>query len=261
MVSCDICFLQIIITKTGTCHKWLFSPKGTAFLWASADNQDAVKPVVTATASNAGFVPDFLFQGTRDETAFCCVPTALTLYRGLGVDRIYEHNSRLVEVASQNLATAWNSEILAPPSLRGAFMAAVRLPLPFGNSMSSGNSGEIANNTYGLSAASAAAAVESSSATVDRWMLSPLGHEVLHDLLQSDYQIEYVKLFNFGKRVWVRIACQIYNEIEDYVRLGEAVLAVIRGGTYMKELRERAGRKKDNEEELQDSENWDGNFY
>ena len=31
----------------GTCHKWLFSPKGSAFLWASPDAQDAVKPVVS----------------------------------------------------------------------------------------------------------------------------------------------------------------------------------------------------------------------
>ena len=33
----------------GTCHKWLFSPKGSAFLWASPDAQDAVKPVVRHT--------------------------------------------------------------------------------------------------------------------------------------------------------------------------------------------------------------------
>ena len=71
-------------------------------------------------------------------------------------------------------------------------------------------------------------------------MLSPIGHEVLHDLLQSNYCIEFVKLFNFGKRVWVRISCQIYNQMDDYVRLGNAVYNIITQGHYMKELLKRA---------------------
>ena len=101
-------------------------------------------------------------------------------------------------------------------------------------------------------------------------MLSPVGHEVLHDLLQCNYCIEYVKLFNFGKRVWVRIACQIYNQLEDFVRLGEAVLNVIRQGTYMTEVLKRMAEKQTKEEDEDASDqgedamaagNWDGNHY
>ena len=155
--------------------------------------------------------------GTRDETAFCCVPTALTLYRGLGVERVRQYNTSLVDAASKHLAQVWNSEILAPPSLRGAYMSAIRVPLPFDSADSAGTSAHPINS----------------------YMLSPIGHEVLHDLLQSNYCIEYVKLFNFGKRVWVRIACQIYNQLEDYIRLGDAVLHVINQGCYMQELLKR----------------------
>ena len=170
----------------GTCHKWLFAPKGTAFLFARpGDTQDAVRPVVTATASNAGFVPDFLFQGTRDETAFCCVPTALQLYGGLGPERIRGYNRLLVDAASSLLSVKWGTEILAPPSLRGAFMAAIRVPLPF----ETGVNGQ-------------------SAADLDGLLLSPICHDLLQELLQREHRIEYVKLFNFGKRVWVRISCQ-----------------------------------------------------
>ena len=139
----------------------------------------------------------------------------MTLYRGLGVERIRQHNSSLVEAASTHLANVWSSEILAPPTLRGAFMAAVRLPLPFNQ-------------------------MNEQSKLINSYMLSPIGHEVLHDLLQSNYCIEYVKLFNFGKRVWVRISCQIYNQMDDYVRLGNAVYNIITQGHYMKELLKRA---------------------
>ena len=271
----------------GTCHKWLFSPKGTAFLWASADNQDSIKPVVTATANNAGFVQDYLFQGTRDETAFCCVPTALTLYRGLGVERIYKHNYELVRQASAHLVNVWNSEILAPLSLRGAFMAAIRVPLPFGQALCSnggngGNGGNESNDGvssiggYGGDGSRSSNSNSSNqeqaqeqirqkdNATIDQLMLGKIGHEVLHDLLEKEYNIEYVKLFNFGKRVWVRIACQIYNEMEDYERLGQAVIDVITEGKYIKELLERASQKITNEREEEDGDdvdNWDGNVY
>ena len=180
---------------------------------------------MTATANNSGFVPDFLFQGTRDETAFCCVPTALTLYRGLGVQRILEYNSKLVKDASALLVGMWDTEVLAPPSLQGAFMASIRLPLPFtvGSNDDVGRQGEKRGDTL--------------DNNLNALLLTPLSHNVMRDLLLRHFSIEYVKLFNFGKSVWVRISCQIYNQIEDYQKLGVAVSTLVKNGTFCSELK------------------------
>lgn len=190
---------------------------------------------VTATASNAGFVPDFLFQGTRDETAFCCVPTALKLYRELGAERIRAYNGDLVARASALLAKMWDTEILAPPSLRGAFMAAIRVPFPFSAKAQAGTA----------EAAAAAVAMAVAGGPEDHEELgallrTPLSHNLLREMLQRQFQIEYVKLFNFGKRVWVRISCQIYNQIEDYQRLGHAVGRIVGSDPFYSELKKRA---------------------
>mgnify|MGYP003329248601 CR=1 FL=1 len=75
---------------------------------------------------------------------------------------------------------------------------------------------------------------------MDALMLTPICHDLLREKLQREFQIEYVKLFNFGKRVWIRISCQIYNQIEDYQRLGHAVGRVVSSDTFYVELKRRA---------------------
>ena len=52
--------------------------------------------------------------------------------------------------------------------------------------------------------------------------------------------------------------------MEDYERLGQAVIDVITEGKYIKELLERASQKITNEREEEDGDdvdNWDGNVY
>ena len=56
----------------------------------------------TISSSDSGFVSDFTSQGTRDETAFVCVPTALKLVRGLGAERIRAYCRDLVGRAAQS---------------------------------------------------------------------------------------------------------------------------------------------------------------
>ena len=65
-------------------------------------------------------------------------------------------------------------------------------------------------------------------------------HNLLREVLQRQFKIEYIKLFNFGKRVWVRISCQIYNQIEDYQKLGQVVRSVVSGEEFYSELKKRA---------------------
>ena len=150
------------------------------------------------------------------------MPTALKLYRELGAERIRAHNSDLVSRASKLLVKMWNTEILAPPSLQGAFMAAIRIPFPLSGTVQAVKSDRDDHDE------------------LDALLLTPLSHNLMREMLQQQFNIEYVKLFNYGKRVWVRISCQIYNQLEDYQKLGQVVLRILSGKEFYSELKGRA---------------------
>ncbi|MFZ1399056.1 MAG: aminotransferase class V-fold PLP-dependent enzyme [Candidatus Promineifilaceae bacterium] len=69
----------------GNLHKWLCSPKGSAFLYARADRQPLIEPLVVGWGWGAGrtlsFGSDFLdynqWLGTNDVSAYLAVPAAI----------------------------------------------------------------------------------------------------------------------------------------------------------------------------------------
>ena len=55
-------------------HKWIYSPKGTAVLWANgAANQRLVVPTVVSSPYTTDFVDAFAYTGTRNYCAFLAV--------------------------------------------------------------------------------------------------------------------------------------------------------------------------------------------
>lgn len=74
-LGCDI--------YTANCHKWMCTPKGSAFLWASDDWVARMKPLVVSWGSDIPTVADSLmvdeneFLGTRDHSPFLTVPYAI----------------------------------------------------------------------------------------------------------------------------------------------------------------------------------------
>ena len=65
-------------------------------------------------------------------------------------------------------------------------MAAIQIPFPFSGANQSAKSGR------------------DDQEELDVLLLTPLSHTLLREMLQRQFKIEYIKLFNFGKRVWVR---------------------------------------------------------
>lgn len=68
---------------TGACHKWMMTPKGSSFLYVKKEWQDRFDPLVVSwgynstTPSHSRFLDYHQTQGTRDFSAFLCIPEAI----------------------------------------------------------------------------------------------------------------------------------------------------------------------------------------
>jgi isopenicillin-N epimerase len=169
---------------TGNAHKWLFAPRGCAFLWARDPAQPVVHPTVISHGFDQGFTQEFDWVGTRDVTAWLSIGAAIGFHQSMGGVALQRRNHELVGAAAELLAAAWRTEIGVAEPMRGA-MAIIRAPV-----QSDGSAGTAA---------------------------------VLHDRLWRDHRIE-VPVIPLAGRLWLRISAQAYNEIEDYQRLADALM-------------------------------------
>lgn len=68
---------------TGACHKWMMTPKGSSFLYVRRSLQDRFDPLVISWGyrsddpSHSQFLDYHQTQGTRDFSAFLCIPAAI----------------------------------------------------------------------------------------------------------------------------------------------------------------------------------------
>lgn len=70
--------------KTGNLHKWLFTPKGCAFLCIKKDHQQTIRPVVTSNGYQKGYLTEFFHQGTRDDSPYVVTKDAIAFYNDIG---------------------------------------------------------------------------------------------------------------------------------------------------------------------------------
>ncbi|RYY55116.1 MAG: aminotransferase class V-fold PLP-dependent enzyme [Chitinophagaceae bacterium] len=68
---------------TGACHKWMMTPKGSAFLYVKREYQSSIDPLIISWGYKALFPSDSQFldyhqtNGTRDYTSFLAIPAAI----------------------------------------------------------------------------------------------------------------------------------------------------------------------------------------
>lgn len=88
---------------TGNCHKWMCTPKGSAFMWTSDRYRDTLAPLVVSwgaeipTVGDGAFVDENEFLGTRDHSPFLAVPFAL--------DWMHSHNWEAVQQRCRTLTS------------------------------------------------------------------------------------------------------------------------------------------------------------
>jgi len=178
---------------TGNCHKWICSPKGSAFLYVRPDKQESIHPQVISLTEgkNKTFEERFYWTGTEDPTPYICVGDAIDYMGKLlsgGWEELMNHNHNLAIEAMNYLCNALTTPLPCPESMIANL---VSLPLP------------------------------------DTGSPAPLKFNQLDELqerLFHEYKIELFVTYwpQHPKRLF-RISPQIYNTLDQYKMLAERI--------------------------------------
>lgn len=84
-------------------HKWLFAPKGTAFLHAAPQVRAMTAPLVASHFLGLGFPRSFDYVGTRDYTGWLALPQALRFFESLDPPAARGYRVGLIERAAREL--------------------------------------------------------------------------------------------------------------------------------------------------------------
>lgn len=96
---------------TGNCHKWMCTPKGSAFMWTSDRYRDVLPPLVVSWGSDIPTVGDGMlvdeneFLGTRDHSPFLSVPFALEWMQSNDWNALQQRCRNLTREAVEMLCT------------------------------------------------------------------------------------------------------------------------------------------------------------
>ena len=180
---------------TGNCHKWLCTPKGSAFLHVRRDRQDRVKPIahghgLSSRRTDRGpFRLQHDWIATDDPTALLCIPVSLKYFASLMPwSALMERNHALAVAGRRILLETLRVPAPSPEFMLGSLAA---VPLP---------DAEVEVSRDGV------------------WW-----HPLQKQLLLK-HRIEVpVMMFPSPPRQLVRLAAQLYNSEEQYARLGAAL--------------------------------------
>lgn len=186
---------------TANCHKWICSPKGSAFLYIRRDRQQNFRPLVLSNFAekpkpNRPFLhTEFDYIGTDDNTAYMAVGDAVKFMGSLipgGWSEIKRRNRDLVRKGREILCRALDITPPAPDSMIGCLTTLI---LP--------------QHPPELRAKLAARPSKY--------------HDAIQDQLINNHKIQVpIWSVNGGPRT-VRLSAQLYNSVEQYEYLAAAL--------------------------------------
>lgn len=179
------------------CHKWFCGPKGTAILHVAPEHQDWVDPLVISHGYGTDFPSGFYWSGLSDFSSWLALDEAIAFWELVGLQPARLYCQYLVLDAAEMLGEAWGTGLGIPAELMGP-MALVELPTL---SALGGGGGE----GYAYEHAEA----------------------VQNALFRRRIEVPVKAL---SGRLYVRISAHIYNVIEEYEVLRDAILEIKASG-------------------------------
>jgi isopenicillin-N epimerase len=174
----------------GNLHKWSFAPRSVAALWVARPYRDRVRPLVTSWSHGEPFPARFDLQGTVDHSAWLALPEAFDFWERVGGWNQVLANADVVRRGAEHVAKALGTDSPLGGIPSAPCMTLVALP--------------------------------------EGVATTPEGADALwQELYAAGFVVPPV---SFGGRGYLRLAAQVYNEEEDYARLGAAVARLVGGG-------------------------------
>ncbi|KAL0422143.1 UNVERIFIED_CONTAM: putative L-cysteine desulfhydrase, chloroplastic [Sesamum latifolium] len=187
---------------TSNLHKWMFCPPAVAFLYCKMCDElsDLHHPVVSHEYGN-GLAIESSWTGTRDYSPQLVLPEVMEFISRFdgGIEGIMRRNHETVVEMAQMLVEAWGTELGAPPEMCSS-MAMVGMPACLGI-MSSSDALKLRKHLR-----------ECFKVEVPIYYRAPVEGEV--DPITG----------------YARISHQVYNVVEDYHRLRDAVNKLVKDG-------------------------------
>ena len=171
----------------GNLHKWICAPKGAALLWASPGRVATLTAPITSHGWGRGLHAEFDWPGTHDPSARLASAAAIRWWRDQGGPALAERNAALARAARPVLAEAAGLDLPPPP----------------------------------------AAQLQGAMHTLPLEGVPPDRAVALWNALHEEHRIE-VPVLAWGGQTWLRYsAFSLYNQLEQYARLGDALRALL----------------------------------
>ena len=185
---------------TGNCHKWICTPKGSAFLHIRDDRREGVKPLTIGHGYSSDlpsaekFRMEFDWTGTRDPSPWLCIPFAISHIGGLingGWEKIMNKNHEMAIFGRDLLCETLDISPPTPDSMVSS-MSSVEFPW---------------DEDVGP---------------------APIDGDPIHNTLFDEYRIQVpVISWPNHNRKYLRISAQVYNSKEDYHYLSDSLISIL----------------------------------